>query len=58
MSATLTEIGLAPEYAVIRDARTLGPVSAATRETRALIAARVGAVRLIDNAPWLTGPLA
>jgi pantoate--beta-alanine ligase len=58
MSATLTEIGLAPEYAVIRDARTLGPVSAATRETRALIAARVGAVRLIDNAPWLPDPAA
>ncbi len=40
-----------PEYAVVRDAATLGPV-ATGRPARALIAARLGSVRLIDNAPW------
>jgi pantoate--beta-alanine ligase len=39
------------EYAVVRDAETLARPDPA-RPARALIAARVGAVRLIDNAPW------
>ena len=40
-----------PEYFAIRDAATLsGPESG--RPCRALVAARVGSVRLIDNAPW------
>lgn len=37
------------DYAVVRDARTLQPITTATPESRALIAARVGNVRLIDN---------
>jgi pantoate--beta-alanine ligase len=42
------------EYAVIREAETLRPVETSRpgSPTRALIAARVGGVRLIDNAPW------
>lgn len=40
------------EYAEIRDAASLGPIEDATRSARALIAARVGGTRLIDNAPW------
>lgn len=41
----------ATEYAVVRDAATLQEWRPG-RPGRALIAARVGAVRLIDNAPW------
>ncbi len=58
MLATLAEHGrglVEPEYAVVRDASTLGPVRVG-KPARALIAAMVGqgqqAVRLIDNAPW------
>lgn len=40
-----------PDYATVRDADTLGP-PAPGRPSRALIAARVGSVRLLDNAPW------
>jgi pantoate--beta-alanine ligase len=49
MSATLAEHGLATDYAVVRDAETLLPVSGFERPTRALIAARLDTVRLIDN---------
>jgi pantoate--beta-alanine ligase len=46
---TLASAGIVPEYAVVRDAATLlTPVPG--RPVRRLIAARVGAVRLIDNA--------
>jgi pantoate--beta-alanine ligase len=38
------------DYAVVVDATTLAPQARATAESRALIAARVGGVRLIDNA--------
>jgi pantoate--beta-alanine ligase len=38
------------DYAVVVDAATLAPQARATKESRALIAARVGGVRLIDNA--------
>jgi pantoate--beta-alanine ligase len=50
MRETLEVHGLETEYAVVRDSRTLMPVSGFERPTRALIAARLGATRLIDNA--------
>jgi pantoate--beta-alanine ligase len=50
MRDTLESHGLATEYAVVRDARTLLPVTGFERPTRALIAARLGSTRLIDNA--------
>lgn len=51
MRDTLESFGLEVEYAVVRDARTLMPVTGFERPTRALIAARLGSTRLIDNAP-------
>ena len=51
MVETLESFGLEVEYAVVRDARTLMPVTGFERPTRALIAARLGGTRLIDNAP-------
>ncbi len=51
MRAHMERAGLKVEYAVVRDAETLlEPV--AGRPARALIAARLGEVRLIDNAAW------
>ena len=49
MHAQLQAAGLAVDYAVIRDADTLEPVHQETRCRRALVAAHVGQVRLIDN---------
>ncbi|MDX2016488.1 MAG: pantoate--beta-alanine ligase [Planctomycetota bacterium] len=51
MARVLGDAGIEPEYAVVRDAATLGPVQPG-EPGRALIAARVGSVRLIDNMPW------
>jgi pantoate--beta-alanine ligase len=51
INAILAERGLQPEYAVVRDAATLMPFVPG-KPGRALIAARLGTVRLIDNAPW------
>ena len=51
MRETLESAGLAIDYAVVRDAGTLLPVRDFRNPTRALIAARVGLVRLIDNMP-------
>jgi pantothenate synthetase len=51
MNEALASAGIQPEYAVVRDAATLGPFQP-SRAGRALIAARVGAVRLIDNSQW------
>lgn len=52
MLQTLAEHGLGtPDYATIRDAETLDHPTP-SRPARALIAARVGSVRLLDNAPW------
>lgn len=51
MERMLADAGLTVEYAVVRDAATLGPVNP-ERQGRALIAARAGTIRLIDNAPW------
>lgn len=47
--------GLETQYAVVRDAESLEPPANpgnAGRTYRALIAAKLGTVRLIDNAPW------
>jgi pantoate--beta-alanine ligase len=52
MARILTDAGLAVEYAAIRDAATLMPISSPAAPARALIAARAGSVRLLDNAPW------
>jgi pantoate--beta-alanine ligase len=54
MEETLRESGVEPEYCVVRDAQTLLPFppGASVRPARALIAARVGSVRLIDNSSW------
>lgn len=56
MRCTLEAHGITPEYAVVREAATLERPApgATTRDTqwRALIAARVGSVRLIDNCGW------
>ena len=49
MRSTLEAHGLAVDYAVVRDARTLLPVQGFERPTRGLIAARLDTVRLIDN---------
>jgi pantoate--beta-alanine ligase len=45
------EDGVELEYAVVVDAETLSPVSVVQRSARALVAARVGSARLIDNVP-------
>jgi len=49
MQETLADHGLDVDYAVVRDATTLLPVTGFERPTRALIAARLDTVRLIDN---------
>ena len=49
MAEVLRDHDLEIEYAVVRDARTLRPVSSFRGPTRGLIAARLGTVRLIDN---------
>lgn len=57
MRDVLRHAGVEPDYAVVRDAATLMPRAAdKPGPMRALIAARVGAVRLIDNAAWTPGP--
>ena len=58
MRWTLARSGISPDYAVIREASSLEPRTTYVKaETyRALITARVGSVRLLDNAPW--SPLA
>jgi len=43
------EPGVTLDYAAIVDAKTLERVTVLTRESRALVAARVGSARLIDN---------
>lgn len=52
MRATLVRHHLQIDYAVVRDAETLMPVvdGSSLRAGRALIAARIGSTRLIDNA--------
>jgi len=53
MRRVLAEHDLAVEYAVVRDAETLLPLDSPDRPARALIAARLGDTRLIDNAAVL-----
>jgi len=53
LEGVLHEAGIEPEYAVVRDAETLQQRE--TGSQRALIAAKVGNVRLIDNAEWPMG---
>jgi pantoate--beta-alanine ligase len=50
MHEVLAAHALDVDYAVVRDARTLLPITAWSAPARALIAARLGTVRLIDNA--------
>ena len=47
--ATLRQAGFAPDYAVIRRQDDLGEPAASDGRRVALIAARLGATRLIDN---------
>jgi pantoate--beta-alanine ligase len=51
MQDTLQSHQLSIDYAVVRDAATLLPIQDYGQPARALIAARLGSVRLIDNAP-------
>jgi pantoate--beta-alanine ligase len=52
MMRTLGAAEIVPDYAVVRDAASLMPLTDPSRPGRALIAAQVGSVRLIDNASW------
>lgn len=56
-AALLTELardGITPDYAVVRDAETLlSPTPG--RPMRALVAARLGSIRLLDNLPYPNG---
>lgn len=53
MEAMMREAGAEPEYAVVRDAETLLSIGVGhAGPARALVAARVGPTRLLDNAPW------
>ncbi len=52
MHRVLEAAGLVVEYAVARDPASLRELGEGAREGRALIAARCGEIRLIDNAPW------
>lgn len=47
--AVLAEAGIEPEYLELRDAETLAPVDCVDHDALLLVAARVGAARLIDN---------
>ena len=48
--ASMTSVGLAPEYLEIRDADDLRPLARVQGAAVILVAARVGATRLLDNA--------
>jgi pantoate--beta-alanine ligase len=51
MARELAAAEITPDYAVVRDAETLLE-TVPGRPMRAIIAGRVGSVRLLDNAPW------
>ncbi len=48
----LKAAGLNPDYAAIRDAQTLDFINVSTEKEVAMIAARLGKARLIDNIYW------
>ncbi|MFN9992207.1 MAG: 4-phosphopantoate--beta-alanine ligase [Phycisphaerales bacterium] len=54
MKWSLSRYGIGADYAVVRDAASLMPVRELRSDGiyRALITARVGSVRLLDNGPW------
>lgn len=54
MRDELAKVGVTPDYAVVRNAATLAAVREAGERGpwRAVIAAKVGSVRLLDNAAW------
>jgi pantoate--beta-alanine ligase len=57
LRGVLEEAGVEPDYAVVRDAETLAPRVRGEwvqgRPMRAVVAGRVGSVRLLDNVAWL-----
>jgi pantoate--beta-alanine ligase len=53
--ALLREGGIAPEYFEIVDANTMAPAAQVNGNALAVVAARVGATRLIDNEPLQAG---
>jgi pantoate--beta-alanine ligase len=53
MADVITADGLALDYAVAVDVHSLDALDVVDREARALVAARLGSVRLIDNAPLI-----
>jgi pantoate--beta-alanine ligase len=56
LRGVLEEAGVDPDYAVVRDAETLAPRERGdwdrSRRMRAVVAGRVGSVRLLDNMAW------
>ena len=56
MRSTMADAGASPEYHAVRHAETLDPLTPADLRSgapaRALVAARVGTTRLLDNMPW------
>ncbi len=50
--SALKAAGLNPDYAAIRDAQTLDSVNKTSKSEVAMIAARLGKARLIDNIYW------
>ena len=56
MRHTLKEHHLKVDYAVVRDAKALLAIRSRAGLGRALIAARLGSVRLIDNMAWPSSP--
>ena len=50
MRQILDQHGLETQYAVIRSPKTLGKLEPDGKSARALIAVKLGSIRLIDNA--------
>lgn len=57
MREVLDDAGVIPSYAAVRNARTLMPLQrGSSASARALVAADVMGVRLLDNMPWPNPP--